>query len=175
MERILQKLDRLRTLDTRRKISGASSHDYRMGHALSEREVASMEEEFGVRLPDDYRRFLIEAGHGGAGPYYGLFELHGLDAENITDYEDLAKEFPYTDAANPTKMGLPGALYLCTYGNALFYFLVVSGPCKGEVWRDWRADGGGLRPETDVRGQRMNFLKWYETWLDRSLRQLGSS
>lgn len=66
-------------------------------------------------------------------------------------------------------MRVPGALYLCHYGCALRFFLVVTGQCYGEVWHDWQADGTGIYPAEDVQGNRLGFLEWYEEWLDKSL------
>jgi hypothetical protein len=70
-------------------------------------------------------------------------------------------------------MSLPGALYLCHCGCALRFFLVVNGPCKGEVWQDWQADGTGIHPAVDAQGRRTGFVEWYERWLDESLAELG--
>jgi hypothetical protein len=105
---------------------------------------------------------------------------------------DLRKPFPWTSSLNPDEWGrgrdigdlegvewdengkyagmfLPGALYLCHCGCAIRNFLIVHGPCKGEVWRDDQASGKGIFPEVDEQGNRLGFLDWYERWLDKSL------
>lgn len=68
-----------------------------------------------------------------------------------------------------------GALYLCHHGCAARSLLVVSGPCRGQVWADDIADDGGYLPEVDREaGVRLTFTSWYMAWLDRSLRELGA-
>ncbi len=42
---------------------------------MAESEVDAFERQHGVELPDDYRGFLLLAGDGGAGPYYGIEPL----------------------------------------------------------------------------------------------------
>ena len=58
---------------------GASRHRYRFNPPLAEREVTAFEQRHGIRLPQDYRGFLIEVGNGGAGPHYGVFRLGEID------------------------------------------------------------------------------------------------
>jgi len=182
LSRIQQKLDRLRTRDPKCGLFGALSHQYRLGKLLSEADVISFERQLGVSLPAEYRQFLTQVGHGGAGPYYGLFALDDPDPENITAIERLAEPFPWTEAFQGEaldddeflEMDLPGALYLCHYGCALRFFLVVAGPCRGEVWQDFRTDGRGLFPAKAADGRRTRFLEWYEPWLDQSLAEIES-
>jgi hypothetical protein len=191
--RIREKLQRLRTLDVSHEQFGAKSHEYRLGSPLAEVELQYHEQRLGVALPHEYRRFLTEIGHGGAGPYYGLFTLDSQDPECIHIFGgDLSKPFPWTASFNPDEwergrcqediegvewdengkyagMFLPGALYLCHCGCAIRIFLIVCGPCRGEVWRDSQATSEGIHPEVDVHGNRVDFLDWYEQWLDKSL------
>ena len=189
LERIRDKLGSLRRLDAECKLFGATSHRYRLGPPLAEPDLKWFERQLRITIPSEYRVFLAEIGHGGAGPYYGLFTLDGDDSENITSIDELSKPFRWTDAFNPEDwenpceqdgvecdedgefvgMSVPGALYLCDYGCALRFFLVVSGPCQGEVWHDWQSDGAGIYPAVNAEGHRLGFLEWYEQWLDQSL------
>jgi len=195
LQRIHEKLDRLRTLDAGFRVFGSGSHRYRMGHALTDGDLKFLEGQLGAPLPPDYRQFLMKIGHGGAGPGYGLFALDSEDPENITSLPYLSRPFEWTDAFNPVKweepsqhegvgsdedgafvgMTLPGALYLCHCGCALRVFIVVNGKSKGEVWHDWQADGAGVYPATDSQGRRVPFVDWYEEWLDRSLLEIGAA
>jgi hypothetical protein len=194
--RILDKLHRLRTLDASLEQFGAKSHKYRLGSPLAEGKLQYYEQRYGVVLPYEYRRFLMEVGHGGAGPFYGLFPLDSQDPEFLNIFGgDLGKQFPWTSSLNPDAwergpstedlegvewdengkfagMFLPGALYLCHCGCAIRIFLIVCGPCQGEVWRDDQANREGIFPEVDKQGNRLGFLDWYEQWLDKSLQSV---
>lgn len=198
LDRLRQKLQLLRTLDVALAQFGAMSHKYRLGDPLAEVELLYYEQQQGVVLPYEYRRFLMEVGHGGAGPFYGLFPLDSQDPEFINMFGgDLGKPFPWTSSFNPDEwergvgvgdlegvewdkdgkyvgMFLPGALYLCHYGCGIRIFLIVCGPCEGEVWRDSQATGKGILPEIDEHGNRLGFLDWYQLWLDKSLQHVAA-
>src|SRR5262245_8500573 len=68
-------LRRLRAADVRRRVFGSDQHGYRLGPASSDVELVAFESAHGVKLPEDYRRFLNTVGNGGAGPFYGLEPL----------------------------------------------------------------------------------------------------
>jgi hypothetical protein len=99
LARIREKLRRLRTIDTAFTRFGALTHRYRLGPPLTEPELQSHERRLGVSIPTEYRRFLTEIGHGGAGPFYGLFTLDG-DCPSALSGE-LSKPFGWTEAFNP--------------------------------------------------------------------------
>lgn len=175
---IKQKLATLAARDPNYQIFGARSHRYKLGPAIPEGRLSGIERDYGVRLPEDYRHFLREIGSGGAGPYHGLFRLRGADAKDFTDPEDLTdcdtlgKPFPWTEKIlRPRRPGIPGALYICHYGCALRFILVVTGKCRGEVWHDWQADRLGVYPAAGERGERLSFYDWYMQWLDSSLKK----
>lgn len=62
-----------------------------------------------MRLPGEYRSFLVEAGRGGAGPAYGLFPVRRVDGRwrwegdgaDLTDLGTLGQPFPHVEAFNP--------------------------------------------------------------------------
>lgn len=190
LERILAKLAELRQLDPNYTLFGSNGHHYALGTPLTDSEVEDYEKALGVALPSEYRDFLMKVGHGGAGPFYGLFQLDGKDMENPTNLDEISKPFHWTEATNPMEWQnstsedgvliesgdegdsylewwiIPGVLYICNYGCALRYFMVVSGPQAGEVWIDRQADEQGIVPERGENGSRLHFLQWYERWLD---------
>jgi hypothetical protein len=74
---ILDLLDRLHSKGN--VIFGADSHRFKLNGVLAEDAVLAFEQRHRVRLPEDYRQFLIQVGNGGAGPFYGVFPLGFVD------------------------------------------------------------------------------------------------
>ena len=77
--RITKKLASLRQSDRTFAIFGSDSHRYQLNPPLSAEALLDCEKGLGVQLPTEYRLFVTTVGHGGAGPYYGLFPLDDQD------------------------------------------------------------------------------------------------
>ncbi|MFM9369993.1 SMI1/KNR4 family protein [Streptomyces sp. Da 82-17] len=73
----------LRTAPHRQDVFGAEfgsfGHGFELLPVLDEAQVAEIERQLGVRLPDEYRTFLLRVGAGGAGPDYGVLPVGRLD------------------------------------------------------------------------------------------------
>lgn len=87
------------------KVFGAASHGYRVNPPLSEEEIIAFEAQHKVKLPEDYRQFLMRVGNGEAGADYGVFPLGKMDdgfrlAPWGDFVGDLSKPFPHTQAWN---------------------------------------------------------------------------
>ena len=65
-----------------------------------------------------------------------------------------------------------GAIPICHMGCGYLVWLVVSDDEAGHLWNDGRAAEQGFEPILDVTDSSMNFAKWYEDWLDSSLREV---
>jgi hypothetical protein len=78
--RLMAKLDRLRRADPEFIAYGAADHWYRLGPKLTPSWVAWLEAKYGIELPEPYRRFLLEAGNGGAGPHNGLMRFGYIES-----------------------------------------------------------------------------------------------
>ncbi len=76
---ILKKLEMARRVPGSEVWFGVSKHQSRLRPPLVESELVAFERHHGVVLPDDYRQFLLLAGDGGAGPYYGIEPLSEWD------------------------------------------------------------------------------------------------
>jgi hypothetical protein len=155
IERIADKLRRLREADTGFGVHGASRHQYRLEPVWTEAAVKAWEEEYGVELPADYRLFLQRVGDGPAGPGYGLCSLarftdgggirrpfpfpkpfHGMRAEGDDTLDNRAKNEALTAACAVWRQ-IPvgqGALSLVDYGCGITGKLVLNGPFRGHIW-----------------------------------------
>lgn len=80
IDRLLAKLDHLRTVDMAFLTHGADTHWYRFGPRIPLPWLSWLEAKYQVELPGQYRQFLLEAGNGGAGPHYGLQRFGYLDS-----------------------------------------------------------------------------------------------
>jgi len=54
------------------KIFGASKHKFQLNPVATTKQVIEFENKYNFSFPDEYRRFILEVGDGGAGPYYGI-------------------------------------------------------------------------------------------------------
>lgn len=164
MQDIIDRLAALRAQDVHRRVFGAPSHEWRATPA-NMLTVLRFEVRHNVKLPDEFRRFLLEVTNGGAGPGYGLFALDRSEGDDVAeDLSMLSRPFPKReffeleeppypeddhDEALESYYGLlenfccemPGTLTLCHYGCAIRAYLVISGPLAGSVLLDERADG----------------------------------
>ena len=194
-ENIKSRLSELGKADAACTLFGASSHNYMLNNVLNESDVAEFENKFNVKLPPDYRGFLIHVGNGGAGPYYGLQPLEDslfvdLDYKRDDDLLDPSVPFPFSAPWNKAFEGdeseyeafeeqyyhskwETGLLRICNYGCGISMNLVVNGTEYGHIWVDDRGNDGGIYPDPffDQTG-RTKFIEWYNLWLDKSLEEL---
>jgi hypothetical protein len=89
---------------------GAGWQGFRTHPPLSEEAVQAFEARHSVRLPTEYRGFLIHVGNGGAGPPYGLFKLGEYEGEPWVEGDwfvgVLSEPFPHAGSWNDLS-GLP--------------------------------------------------------------------
>ncbi|MCW3839475.1 SMI1/KNR4 family protein [Micromonospora yasonensis] len=60
-----------------------------------------------------------------------------------------------------------GAIPICEEGCGLRALLIVTGPERGHIWLDHRADGRGLTPAWLPHHPRITFAQWYRDWIER--------
>ena len=137
-----------------------------LGPVLPEKEIRAFEQKHQITLPEGYRRFLLEVGDGGC--MFDTFQFLPLMAER--NVENYAEPFRYKeywvdwdeleDGEEPP-LGNPfvsGTLELIDIGCGQTFELVITGPCRGEVWHFCEL---GVQPCC----QRQDFLGWFERWL----------
>ncbi len=105
LKQILAKLDQHIGKDPEFKIPGAGIHRYQLGPRWTEAQASEFEASHGLRLPQAYREFLLNAGNGGAGPCSGLLPLREANNghprfEGEGAQIDLTRPFPHTTEWN---------------------------------------------------------------------------
>ncbi|MFC1529748.1 SMI1/KNR4 family protein [Gemmatimonadota bacterium] len=141
---------------------------------LDKVQVLEFEQANGVELPTDYRTFITTVCDGGAfGPEYGLLPLGAVPKHNACHEGSLsghraARPFPFTeewvwedeeqtdDRDRRIEETTHGTLVLGEEGCGAYWALIVTGPCRGEVWL---LTGEGITPCRP----RMGFGQWLET------------
>lgn len=99
---ILDKLEAARRIPDAVSWLGVEKHQFRLRPPLPEAALTAFEQRQGIQLPEDYRAFLLLAGDGGAGPYYGiepLSEWANTFEEEAEQPGFLASPCPLTDGA----------------------------------------------------------------------------
>ncbi|MFH7027875.1 MAG: SMI1/KNR4 family protein [Heteroscytonema crispum UTEX LB 1556] len=171
MIKVLQlknKLTQLALLDKTFEVFGSESHQYKLNPCLPEAKIQAFESKYNIKLPSDYRDFLLEVGDGGAGPGYGLLGI-GYESEireilQVEDDEFLSQSFPLKEAWND--LGLvkqrvdsainynpyfdnklvQGTLTIAHYGCGIYAMLVITGEQRGNIWIDDRTNDSGIYP-----------------------------
>lgn len=157
----------LSSLDRGRRVHGAADHRYRLLPPVPLATVEAFEATNGVRLPRAYRRFVLLAGGGGAGSSYGLVPF----PDPSRRLPRIAEPFPgvdtfNTDADADHEASRRGVLYLGTEGCDMNWYLVVTGPARGEVWFDPDADGEEMRRDAP------DFDGFVEAWAREKIETL---
>ncbi len=182
LKKLKELLQKAKEADGRLKQFGAERHRYRWNPPASPADVEAFEQEIGTTLPEEYRKFLLLAGDGGAGPYYGLFPLEKvrqwLTWEVRPDKEPrLYPGMPVFDWEEAEESGTEdregiedeldrapdecfwGSIPIGSQGDSYFMLLMVTGPHRGRV----------VYVESELSyiffPREEGFLAWYVRWL----------
>ena len=172
LKRIRANHDRIVGLPSDRlsRVFGAGKHRFVLNPVASLKEVEELEQKYSFVLPEGYKRFILEVGDGGAGPFYGLkqrFTPLGatLRAEEARTY---CRPSIYTSGQEVAEAGagddeeddphLHGNMVLFEVGCGSEGVLVLNGPMRGKVCiTDY-----GYTPHQFCTPS--NFLDLYESW-----------
>ena len=167
IEELRSLLEKARATDADLKQFGAEHHKYQWNPPASLKEIEAFERETGISLPDGYRNFLLQAGNGGAGPFYGLFSLEQV--KGWLSWQVEPGETPYlapgTDPDSLKDLGdrdhdwRRGCIPIESQGDTYFTYLLVAGPDRGRVvYIEYERSWIFFPREPD-------FLSWYIRWL----------
>lgn len=184
-KRILKLLEQAKAKGPDFERFGADSHQYQLAAPASEEQILKFEEQQGIRLPEEYRDFLLHVGNGGAGPYYGLDgirdlgdDLHDSHGARIYRVQEEPVIYPKMSDEEWNRMTAPesrqgdsmgkggevhpyvGVLPIGSQGCTLMTGLMLAGPYQGQVVY---YDEDYCGPPFFVREK--GFLSWYERWL----------
>ena len=150
---------------------------------LSEKQVSDFERGKGIRLPEDYRRFITTLDARRSPPNYGLERpLQQKDAHPEKPFPYHQNEILYFLFMTEEEMdryyndeshdGGEGLLWLATEGCGMDSVLVVNSPdpeTYGTVWYFDLANDCGIIPMRDKKtGKPFQFLDWLEYFADRT-------
>ena len=194
---ILDKIEAIKTLDKDLKIYGAKNHKYEFNPVFDQHKLFEFEKEHQITLPEDYRDFITKIGNGGVGPGYdGILPIQNtiidlkLDNKpkivlnipfkhNIAWNEEWIKNFDWDSGRPDLKIvnsymnveHIFGSLQFSHIGHGCTLLLVVNGNQKGNVWTDYRADYGGIKPK-QIKNNNISFIDLYIDCLDSILLDL---
>ena len=160
-------LEQARQSDAEYKQFGAATHKYHLNPPAALADVEAFEQQLGCTLPEAYRSFLLQAGNGGAGPFYGLFSLEQM--QGWLDWPVEPTETPYLqpDVKIDDLCYLQdndynwqrGCLPIGSQGDTYFTYLLLAGPHRGRVvYVEYELSWVFFSREPD-------FLVWYTRWL----------
>lgn len=137
VDKLRKQLEKAQAMDPDRKRFGAKSHQYQWNPPARREEIEQFEEKIGVSLPKEYRDFLLYAGNGGAGPYYGLWSLERvswLNWEIEPEKEPfLSPDKTAADVDENDLNWLRGCIPIGAQGDTYLIGLMVAGPNRGRV------------------------------------------
>ena len=191
--KIIEKLEELKNLDTRFEVFGAEAHQYIFNPKLEEETITLFEEKHKIKLPENYRYFLLNIGNGGCGPGSGLLKLetgvydipfNKQNSEIIT----LKNEFRFTNFWNLEEFPkedydlweneydkikwTDGMLRINHLGCGIYSNLIITGKERENIWIDSRSNEIGVYPAYDSNNNLKNdFLSWYLNWINYSINE----
>ena len=185
-KRLVEKITALRAHES--SAANWNGISYAMKPPAGAAAVESFELNQDVRLPDDYREFLLQVGDGGAGPGYGLYSLEQSLAERGDGVWSLRDPFVAPLSAREwVDLRAPGMLLLHHDGCAYYTGLVVAGPERGTVWSYVEVQPGwvpvcsaavthadGKPYELEGSGSE-HYARWYDVMLAPHNRRLRTS
>lgn len=190
MKRIKSKVVFLKKVDINFSVFGSSSHKYQFNDVVSANEIALFENKHGVKLPVEYKEFLLNLGNGGVGPYYGLYPLEKYRDhynDHLWEDEDLARDYlnvpfkrterwipePIVDEPEQDFEGLYGTISICHEGCGYLFTIIVNGEGYGDIWFDAMVSRQGIMPLiNNESNRRYSFFEWYESWLDKEINKI---
>lgn len=193
IERIKLKLRLVKNIDCLFQTFGAKDHKYKLGEPATLDEVRAFEEKHNIDLPQEYVDFVTQIGCGinftrgailavFAGPYYGIRDFRAVNFcsnyidgepsfdETITQkqWEEIYQQEDEDDDEEWERLwakfqeSFAGMLTISHMGCSGYVGLIVNGKNRGRIIS--YSDEMEFAP---IFEDEVNFLDWYEAWLDK--------
>ncbi len=191
LKEISNKLAHLKRIDRNLQIFGAVSHKYQ-SEKISQTELETFEIENKIKLPSEFKDFLVHIGTG-AGPDYGIYTLSQMTKEfeewagcldessKLSNQCDLknndALELIQRKQNNPSEFhyrrlrNANGILPIQTEGCTYYCCIILNGEQHGKIWSTDSNEFDALPAGIVVE---FGFLDWYENWVDQCISKLGT-
>ncbi|MBN2693468.1 leucine-rich repeat domain-containing protein [bacterium] len=180
IEQIKKKLVILKKSDYNLELFGAKEHQYNLNPRASENDIIDFEKKYKIKLPEDYRNFLLYAGDGGAGPSFGIlsfdesiktfidspFPFSTEDAQKIVETRVYEDPYYFRKIKNKT---IGDSIKISNYGSSWSLYLVIKGEQNGFLWMI----GEGAYPlfyKKSGNSYQLGFLDWYYEWIANYLK-----
>ncbi|WP_063795129.1 SMI1/KNR4 family protein [Kitasatospora sp. MBT66] len=161
--RIRRKLAKVPYAELRSYSFGEEKHGFHLEPPLPAAKVAELEADHHIELPDPYRSFLTRLGGGGASPWYGLLPLQSCRLFTMDPRGEPGRPRGFRFSAGPPHRS-DLFLHIIEAGCSDLVLLGITGPLAGRVVTG-NADGFWGPNVSSA----MDFLAWYERWLDHML------
>ncbi|WP_329375989.1 SMI1/KNR4 family protein [Streptomyces sp. NBC_01351] len=161
ISRIRSKLAKVPYQAQRSYSVGAERHQFRVGPRVSPARADDFEAEHHIELPSAYRKFLLELGGSGAGPFYGLLPLEECRLFTMDRQPPDGTPRGFHHVSHPD--ALQGDLFLAIIemGCTDLCLIGVTGPLTGRMLT---GNADGFWPPNVSSAP--DFLSWYERWLN---------
>lgn len=185
-KRIADIMKKMKSLSSKDPVDTCGEFPPKWSKPLSGEKARNFEHQNGIKLPEDYRRFITTVAKGGTQPFYGLRSIDEMKNHDIKS--DVKEKFPFTikDPLNIDKLSDEeyrkffdedqsdsGFIELCDEGCAMFNILIVNtddAETYGTVWFYDTVNDFGIFPLIDPKsGMAMRFIDWLEYYVDRTL------
>ncbi|MFD9378258.1 SMI1/KNR4 family protein [Streptomyces sp. NPDC059999] len=140
---------------------GAERHEFRVGPRVSSVQADAFEAEHHIELPPAYRKFLLELGGSGAGPYYGLLPLEECRLYTMDRPSSDGTPRGFHHASHRDALQGDLFLHIVEMGCSDLCLIGVTGPLTGRMLT---GNADGFRGANVSSAQ--DFQSWYERWLN---------
>ncbi|MFB7244347.1 SMI1/KNR4 family protein [Streptomyces populi] len=161
ISRIRSKLAKAPYQAQRSHSMGAERHAFRVGPRIGSAQADAFEDEHHIELPSAYRRFLVELGGSGAGPFHGLLPLEKCRLFTMDRQPPDGTPRGFHHVSHPNALRGDLFLHIVEMGCTDLCLIGVTGPLAGRMLT---GNADGFRPPNVSSAQ--DFLSWYERWLD---------